>query len=88
MSARLLISNEPSMVASVAPVRMVSLEALPPIKRAKLFKRTDLPAPVSPLKMFKPFLKVICRFSIIAKFETFNSSNIAVPPRSTFSNSQ
>lgn len=59
----------------------VSTGMLKAIKRPRLFKRIDFPAPVSPLRIFKPGRKTSWTFSIIAKLETRSSCNISCAPQ-------
>ena len=56
------------MLARVAPLRMLVASALPPMTASMASRMIDLPAPVSPVKMFKPGLNPSSSSWMMAKF--------------------
>ncbi len=56
----------PETVVSSAPERMMEVSVLSPRRRPSAPTRIDLPAPVSPLRMFRPLVKRTCSLSMMA----------------------
>ena len=73
------IKKLPDTTASSVPERIRSVDVFPPSKRVKEPINIDFPAPVSPLKTFKPFSNSTKRLSIKAMFFTDIFSSIYFP---------
>ncbi len=56
----------PDTAVSSAPARMIEVSALSPSSRPRAPTRIDFPAPVSPVRTFRPPVKRTCSLSMIA----------------------